>query len=748
MEAYNQELKQEEDYLKSVIDFLETEIETSEGYVKTQKKDLVALRKEMFAEGIPAADDYERHIELAQYQSMEHIEASKYIYKQENLEKYKKIIEKPYFGRFDFKEQGENKEAIYIGYNNVMKDDTYEVMVYDWRASISSVFYRSELGETSYTAPCGEMKGEVLLKRQYEIVKRQLAYFFDSSVTITDEILQQALGKNASSYMKNIVETIQKEQDQIIRDKDSDLLIVQGVAGSGKTSIAMHRVAFLLYDRMSEGLNHNNIMIIAPNNLFEEYISNVLPELGEHNVLHTTVESIFETYFGQSMQIRHRNSQLEYMITSKHRESIRRTIAFKGSIVFIKLLDQLIAHFEKHLIQFKDILYDGNVIETKEKLQKEFLDNSIQTSIGKRLNRMERIILKKLNTLERAKQKEIQKELEVQGGYEYQEEQEARNRVWEYKQGALDTLRSFAKVDVFKLYKRIFSDKALFKQLAKGLELPKEIEQIIFYTQKALKEELVPYEDGVALLYLKLKIEGDYLYPQIKQVLIDEAQDYYPMHYKVFTEIFKGAQYTILGDVGQSIEKEVTETIYDEIISIVEPKKSLQLNLTKSYRSSYEISMFSQRLREGTSAQIAFERHDEAPKLVQKSSASELNMWVVSQVEEYQKQGFDTTAILCKSQKEVKEVYQALSQMIKLSAVNPQDITLKKGVSIMPVYMAKGLEYDTVIVYDTSAKNYYGIADKQLLYIACTRALHRLALGYIGEISPYIIAEIETKARH
>ncbi len=738
MTTYNEEFKHEKEYLESVIDFLEEEIKKNETHVSTQKKDLIALRKEMFAEGTPAADDYERHIELAQYQSMEHIEASKYTHKQEKLQKYKKIIEKPYFGRFDFKEQGENEEAIYIGYHNVMKDDTYEVLVYDWRASISSVFYRSELGKTSYMAPSGEIDGEVFLKRQYEINKRELKYFFDSSVAITDEILQQALGQNASNHMKDIVETIQKEQDQIIRDKESDLLIVQGVAGSGKTSIAMHRVAFLLYDRMTEGLSHNNVMIISPNDLFAEYISNVLPTLGEQNVLHTTVENIFENYFGYTAHIRHRNSQLEYVITSKNREAIRKTIAFKGSTVFIKLLDHLILHFENHLIQFQDIIYNQEIIETKENLKKEFLNNSIGMSIGKRLDRMERIILKKLNVLERTKQKEIQKELEKQGGYEYEEEQEARNRVREYRQVVVETLRSFVKVDIIKLYKSIFSDKALFKQLAKDLDLPREIESIIFHTYKALRGELIPYEDGLALLYLKLQIEGDYLYPEIKQVLIDEAQDYYPIHYKVFTKIFKGAQYTVLGDVGQSVEKEATETLYDEIIQIIEPKNPRLLKLTKSYRSSYEISVFSQRLREGKDTQTAFERHDEVPQLVHKSSVQELNEWVVKQVNIYKEEGFGTIAILCKSEKEVRKVYGELSKMINLHRVNQQDIVVQKGVCIMPVYMAKGLEYDTVIVYDVSAKNYYDTADKQLLYIACTRALHRLALGYLGEISPYL----------
>ncbi|MBU3804054.1 MAG: ATP-dependent DNA helicase, partial [Candidatus Cellulosilyticum pullistercoris] len=297
MSDYDKVLIEEKDYLKSVISFLDEHISVAGELANKQKKNLVALRKEMFAGGVSTVDDFDRNIEMSQFHAMERMETAQYEQKLSNVEKYKRVYDKPYFARFDFTEDEEDLEKIYLGYQNIMDDQSYKVFVYDWRAPIASMFYRNEIGAASYQAPCGEIRGAVSLKRQYEIEKGELKYYFDSSIAITDEMLQQALGHNASSYMKNIVETIQKEQDLIIRDKGNDLLMVQGVAGSGKTSIAMHRIAFLLYERMSEGLTSDNIMIISPNHLFGEYVSTVLPELGENNVCYSTMEELFELYF-------------------------------------------------------------------------------------------------------------------------------------------------------------------------------------------------------------------------------------------------------------------------------------------------------------------------------------------------------------------------------------------------------------------------------------------------------------------
>ena len=736
MSDYEELLHQEQLYLDKVTDFLNEQIALGGEAVDEQKKNLIALRKEMWAEGVPAADDYDRNIELTQYHTMERIETSQYEHKLGKLEKYKKVLDKPYFGRVDFTEEEESKEAVYIGYQNIMNDENYDVMVYDWRAPIASMFYRNELGTASYQAPCGEIRGEISLKRQYEIEKGKLNYFFDCSLTITDDMLKEALGNNASTYMKNIVETIQKEQDMIIRNKGNDVLIVQGVAGSGKTSIAMHRIAFLLYERMAEGLTSDNIMIISPNHLFGEYVSTVLPELGEDNVKYSTMEDFFEMHFRNTISMRSRNSQLEYVITNRNRKAIRNTIRFKGSSQFVEMLDRLIKIYEKELIKFKDVYYAGTLIADAKSLRKNFLDNPINMAVGRRLDRIQNTLEKKLRELEKTKRKELFKALKGEGGYDVDEK--VNNELNSYRDETLGTIRSFTKINCFRLYEKLFKDEKLFRRVSEGLSLPKASESIRYFTAKSLRPDLVTYEDGMALLYLKLKLMNERLYPQIKQVLIDEAQDYYPLQYRVLAEIFKGAQYTVLGDIGQTIEKSETEDLYDEVIRCLEPKNALKLSLTKSYRSSYEISQFTARLREGEVGAIAFERHDEVPIIAQHENETQELEWIVDQVKDYEAKGFETIAIICKSQKEVNHVYSKLSRKLDIHQLSPDEEGYQKGIHIMPIYMAKGLEYDAVIVYEVNEHHYNEPEDKQLLYIACTRALHRLSLCHTGEVTHFL----------
>ena len=736
MSDYEELLHQEQLYLDKVTDFLNEQIALGGEAVDEQKKNLIALRKEMWAEGVPAADDYDRNIELTQYHTMERIETSQYEHKLGKLEKYKKVLDKPYFGRVDFTEEEESKEAVYIGYQNIMNDENYDVMVYDWRAPIASMFYRNELGTASYQAPCGEIRGEISLKRQYEIEKGKLNYFFDCSLTITDDMLKEALGNNASTYMKNIVETIQKEQDMIIRNKGNDVLIVQGVAGSGKTSIAMHRIAFLLYERMAEGLTSDNIMIISPNHLFGEYVSTVLPELGEDNVKYSTMEDFFEMHFRNTISMRSRNSQLEYVITNRNRKAIRNTIRFKGSSQFVEMLDRLIKIYEKELIKFKDVYYAGTLIADAKSLRKNFLDNPINMAVGRRLDRIQNTLEKKLRELEKTKRKELFKALKGEGGYDVDEK--VNNELNSYRDETLGTIRSFTKINCFRLYEKLFKDEKLFRRVSEGLSLPKASESIRYFTAKSLRPDLVTYEDGMALLYLKLKLMNERLYPQIKQVLIDEAQDYYPLQYRVLAEIFKGAQYTVLGDIGQTIEKSETEDLYDEVIRCLEPKNALKLSLTKSYRSSYEISQFTARLREGEVGAIAFERHDEVPIIAQHENETQELEWIVDQVKDYEAKGFETIAIICKSQKEVNHVYSKLSRKLDIHQLSPDEEGYQKGIHIMPIYMAKGLEYDAVIVYEVNEQHYNEPEDKQLLYIACTRALHRLSLCHTGEVTHFL----------
>ena len=278
MNNYEQNKQDEILYLDNILNFLKKELAKDEYDITFRKRDLIASRKDMWQETVHSSNDLDRIPEMLQHLS--EVDSQNYNYgkTQERINRYTRTLNSPYFGRFDFKEDGyDDIEQIYIGLYNLIDKDTSSILIYDWRSPISSIFYQCEIGKGSYIAPREIISGDISLKRQYKIQSSKLKYFFDSSIKINDEVLQKVLSHNSSPSMKNIVETIQKEQDIIIRDTDNELLIVQGVAGSGKTSIALHRIAFLLYIGMASKIHSNNIIIISPSSVFSKYISGVLP---------------------------------------------------------------------------------------------------------------------------------------------------------------------------------------------------------------------------------------------------------------------------------------------------------------------------------------------------------------------------------------------------------------------------------------------------------------------------------------
>ncbi len=722
-------LQEEKAYLKHTIEFLREEISKGLKGVDEQKANLIGIRKEMWEEGARAIDEFDQAIDMSQYVNMEAIETSKFKHQLERVVNYQKMIGSPYFARFDFKEDGEDVEKVYIGYHNAMNDDTYEVLVYDWRTPIASLFYNHEVGPASYKAPCGEIEGEVLLKRQYEIEKGKLKFFFDSSIAITDDMLRQTLGQNTSQKMQNIVETIQKEQNKIIRDEENDVLIVQGAAGSGKTSIALHRIAFLLYSQREKGLSHKDVMILSPNSVFGDYIGEVLPELGEKNVECATLEDLFETYFGTYLKMGRKHTQLEAIISSPYRDKIRASIAFKGSKEFMNILERYMLWIEQEGIVFKDVYYREEIIIAKEELKALFLDNKIGMSIVKRLRRIENILLERIKPLEKAYFKELVEKFENDLKNTFDERAEAKRLVQEEYDKFINNIRPFTRLNPLKVYEKLMKKPKLFYQFAEEIALPKGIEGILKHTAKSLEQRNISYEDGAVLLYLKLQLEGESLYPSIKQVLIDEAQDYYPIHYKIFKMIFKNSQYTILGDYCQTIEKSVEPNIYDEVMNILSPKKGLQINLIKSYRSTYEICQFASKLRGGKQEVIPFERHGEMPLLEGAKDDGEMIKHIRERLEAYLEAGYKQIALLCKTKREAHYL-----ESIFKHIENVEDKLI-----ISPIYEAKGLEYDAVIVYQANKENYHNAFDKQLLYIGATRALHALSFQYVGEVSPYLI---------
>lgn len=743
MDNFQQNLQEEKSYLKKTVNLIRRELKTKAEYLSASKRELIAARKDMWENTAHSANDFTKLTEMNQYLSEVNTQTAIHMKSWERTEKYKRMVDTPYFGRFDFIEDydGSSREKIYVGLSNVLDPQTNTIYIYDWRAPISSIFYRYELGKATYKAPMGMITGEVELKRQYKIQNSELKYFFDCSIRINDEILQQILSRNSSTKMRNIVETIQREQDIIIRDTDNELLIVQGVAGSGKTSIALHRVAFLLYDGLNSKIDSNNIIIISPNDVFSKYISGVLPELGEENVEQTTFDELIANLLEGGLKTETREMQFESIIHSRNQraEDIRHhSIYFKGSKTFVQILDRLLWHYAHHMITFEDVYYHGTIIATRQQLKNSFLNNKTGLPMAKQLQRIENMILSKTHPLQKQRHARYEKIVEKSEGHELEIKSFSRLLAIKEANLLLSQLHRFTKVDYEDLYIKLFSQRKLFFKLAQGMELPEDIEQIISNTQQDIEKGQVHYEDCAPLLYLKLKIEGSNLFSQIKQVVIDEAQDYYSVQYEVFKLLFKNARYTVLGDIHQTIEKEADQALYDDVTQILNKHKTVKLFLNKGFRSSYEINRFTQNLLGIKQDFISFKRHGQEPMVVYKETHDLIDQAIIGNLMSYTEQGYESMAIICKTQQDAQRVHARLKSALDINLVKPHDGVVEKGVMVIPSYMAKGLEFDAVIVYGADKENYSSEFDRKLLYVACTRALHQLVLYYSGEKSPFI----------
>ncbi|MBL4936566.1 AAA family ATPase [Clostridium sp. YIM B02515] len=735
MENFNDIQREENRYLEKTLDVIKTELQKEKEALNSRLTKVMASRREMWEKSSHSSEDFDGVPEMNQYLNEVNTETIGYTSVQKRIDKYEKMLKSPYFGRFDFSEEGFDEiEKIYVGLSNLMDKRTEDIYVYDWRAPICSMFYRNELGRGFYNSPAGKIYGDVLLKRQYKIEASKLKYFFDSSIRINDEMLQEVLGRNSSDKMKSIVETIQKEQDIVIRDTENELLIVQGAAGSGKTSIALHRIAYLLYEGLNSKLNANDVLIISPNSIFSNYISDVLPELGEENVQQIIFEDLIK---GESRQ-----QQMERLIELQGSESFDaslESIKFKGSNEFVKILDRLLEYYERRLLSFKDIYYHGKTIETAQELKSIFLNNKINMPMAKRLARIENMILNKIHPLRKERLELIEKIVE-RTTETHMFEIKSFSRLLAIKEAnkLMEHIRSFTYIDCTKLYKLLFEDRNLLLRLSKDIDLPENIDRIITDTRNNLNKGFVSYEDAAALLYLKLKLEGSENYDEVKQVVIDEAQDYYPMHYHIYKLLFKASRYTVLGDFNQTLEKQGSKDLYDYVEKILHKTKTVKLNLNKSYRSSFEINAFNQRLLKEKQDFASFERHEAEPEVKFMKDIESVNKEICIEIDEFHNKGYKNIAIICKDKKEAERIQKSLGSLIEIKTLGDKKYDSKSSVVIIPSYLSKGLEFDAVLVYNASKENYKSDFDRRLLYIACTRALHQLVLYYTGDKCEFI----------
>lgn len=742
MSEYEEKFLEESNYLKEITHLIQYKLESEINRLDDKKSQLVAARKEMWENTTHSSADFDKLSDANQYLSALQLQTLSYSDSAKLVARYEKMINTPYFARIDFTEEGyDETEKIYIGLSTLMDDETHDIKIYDWRAPISSIYYRNETGPVEYIAPAGKIKGSVSLKRQFKIFKGVMEYFFDSNLNIIDEMLKETLSKNMSPKMKTIVETIQKQQDLVIRDLVNELLIVQGVAGSGKTSVALHRIAFLLYQGQSLKLNSNNIVIISPSTIFSKYISNVLPELGEENISEITFENILTEVFDSSLSVKSRGQLLEEIICSKPKEAafLRSCADFKGSELFLEIINRYVDYFEHKMIPFEDVYWNGKVIETRHLIKSLFLSGKLNMPTAKKLKIIESRLMDKVYESKKERLKKI--EDIVSSSKTHQFEVKSFSRVIAAKQSSsfLNNLHKFTEFNCFDIYRSLFKNKDVFYKISKGLVLPENIDEIIKFTNERLSNPRdLHYSDGMALLYLKIKLEGCDRYSGIKQVIVDEAQDYYPVHYNILKMLFREARFTIVGDVNQAIEKYSDLSIYDKIISIFNKKKSAKLFLTKSYRSSYEINQFSRKFLDSSADTEFFKRNEKDPEIVYKAAIQELDQKLMDDIVSCRSLGFESAAIIVKSRKEAIELFSRLNGKINVRLIDYPENDDLSGTVIIPVYMAKGLEFDAVMVYNVNSLSYSTEYDKKLLYVACTRALHRLSLYHTGKISRFL----------
>ena len=677
--AFNQTEKQEKEYLKQIISFLKKVIGNTDASVKDHVDTLAEYKDYIWSN---------KDIDPHEIRSMRESILNHFALGESVINKHKrltKILAIPYFGRIDFLEKKENSKVmpIYIGIHTFYDPESRATLIHDWRAPVSSMFYDHELGEAGYRSPSGEIKGVISLKRQYRIRGGKMEFMIESALTVHDDILQKELSSNADDKMKNIVATIQREQNRIIRNEDIRTPIVQGGGCSGKTSLGLHRIAYLLYT-FRDSISSKDILIISPNKVFSDYISNVLPELGEETVPETSMEQIlsgvlehkykYQTYFG-----------LVNELLEKPSSSLINRIAYKASFGFISELDKFILHIENTYFKAADVKLTKYITIPAPFIEEQYLRFN-RYPIRRRFDAMADYMLDMLKiqyafTVTTAGRNLLKKEIRLM----------------------------FAGNNDIQVYKDFFkwtNNPGMFK-MRKGHTLE--------------------YSDLAPLAYLHLALEGNGNQPfRVKHLLIDEMQDYSPIQYKVIQKLFP-CRKTVLGDAGQSVNpygSSTAETIQKSLTA------SEIMKLCKSYRSTFEITDFAQKIHPNAELEPVA-RHGEKPQILQFGSAVEELSGIMGLISTYRKSGYKSLGIICKTEQQARKMADMLKSYANdISFLSSQSSAFVQGIVITSAHMAKGLEFDEVIIPQTDERNYRSEIDKSMLYVAVTRAMHRLTLTF------------------
>lgn len=691
----------EEEHLQLIEGKLEKAIEGIKEEMKLNDKDIAQLQ-ELYWENYSDFDEYGYEEYENRQQMFNH--ANFRSRNMKTLHMYKRMQDSPYFARVDFVFDGEDEpERCYIGIGNFAEGKGSMPLIYDWRAPISGLFYDYDAGRASYVAPAGIVEGEIVKKYQYKIKKGKLIYAVESDIKIDDDILKQALSMNADARLKSIVSTIQKEQNSIIRNEKDKILIVQGGAGSGKTSVALHRIAYLLY-RHRNDLMASQVLILSPNDVFSDYISHIMPELGEENISEMTFDDFAAKELSDVAACERHYDFLEDVLVHEesrpeYAKARQEKLSARSCKEFAEAINAFVFSLEYELMDFKNIKYK-KLEKDADSIADLFYNKLPDIPLFKRMDAVREYIVDEYTTLT---------------GHEF------------------DDIESAIVKDKFEAMYRTKDILVLYNEFLESIG-----EEAVAIAENERRR--VGYEDVYAMLYLKYLLCGVGQGRQIKHLVIDEMQDYSYMQYCIIGWVFK-CPMTILGDKEQSVDSEKSDVL--NFLPEILGKDSKRIVLNKSYRSTVEITDYAAAIA-GINGIDGIDRHGKAPEKNIFDNENKMYAAVADRIDEELSVGrYETIAVLCKTQAEAEYVGDKILENIKeteddeesfkVTVLNKNTDRFKTGVVVAPYYLAKGLEFDSVHIVNADKTHYYSDYHKQLLYIGATRALHSLDFYGVGE---------------
>ncbi|GGD67405.1 RNA polymerase recycling motor HelD [Paenibacillus nasutitermitis] len=777
MSEIRQDWSDEQRRVDEIIELIDTRVERLEKETLESKSEMVEIRKNFwedvtvnFEDTAEVAETFasmKQQAELLSERERTHGQASV------QLKTLRKLRNSPYFGRIDFVEDGEQEaDCVYLGIASLRDKEDENYLIYDWRAPISSLYYDYPPGPAQVETPMGTIQGELIVKRQFVIRDGIIISLFDTGVTIGDELLQEVLGRQSDAQMKSIVATIQGEQNRIIRNERSRLLLVQGAAGSGKTSAALQRVAYLLY-RYRGILKADQIVLFSPNPMFNSYVSTVLPELGEENMEQTTFQDYLSYRIGKTFKLENPYAQLEYALTGLNQqgyEARMEGIQYKASGEFVAIMDRYLAYLGEQGLLFRSLVFMGGAVATAEAIAESFYSLDAGIAVPNRLRLVAEHLLKRLSERQQDARKEhwAADAIELLDNEAYVRAFQSLRRNKQYSGSTFDDhdrerdllidyvirknfkpLRSRVKklafVNLKATYRQLYADPAFARKFAleAGCSLPQRWEEICGATLERLDRGEMAYEDATPYLYLVERVRGFQTNTSVRHLLIDEAQDYTAFQFAFLKRLFPHSRITALGDLNQSINAHnaAGTSGFKALSDLYQPEETETILLTRSYRSTRQIVEFTSRCIEGGEKIQPFNRDGKVPGLTLVSGEDELHRLIPGRVRALLEEGHQTVAIICKTAAESLHAFQAFSSALPgLHLVERETTTFQSGVVVIPSYLAKGVEFDAVIVYNGSSVEYSRESERRLFYTVCTRAMHELHLYAIGKWSPFIPA--------